>query len=279
MLIKRIVTGIVAIPLLTALIFWGSESVFLIIVMLTAYFGLIEFYKMNLADNRFTKALAITVGLVAIWLIYYYQDYITFNINNGPICFVGWSLVFITLAVFTFLIRHLILFPRNTILVNRSLIAVIGIVYVSLFLSYLILIRGKAEGGSFVFFTFLVIWFGDSGAYAVGKMIGKHQLCPIASPNKTIEGALGGVAASLIAAFCAKTFFLKQITVIHCVVLALGIAMVGLLGDICESTFKRKKGIKDSGNLLPGHGGMLDRIDSILFAAPLVYYYKILILT
>ena len=278
MLAKRFLTGIIAIPLLVALIGWGSEKTFLIIVMLTAGLALIEFYKINLASNEFVKALAVTVGLSLIWFIYYFQGFLSSFQTNGMGCLITWSIALITLAVFMSMLLHLTLFPKNVILVKKPLIAFIGIVYVGLFLSYLILIRSGTDGKSWVFFTLILVWCSDTGAYAVGKMIGKNKLFPVISPNKTIEGYLGGLTAILIAAFIAKAFFLKDLPTTHCILLALGIGVMGQLGDLCESTFKRANNLKNSGNLLPGHGGMLDRIDSLLFVAPFVYYYKILIL-
>ena len=278
MLAKRFLTGIIAIPLLVALIGWGSENIFLIIVMLTAGLALIEFYKINLDSNEFGKALAVTVGLSLIWCIYYFKDSLSSFQTNGMGCFITWSIALITLAVFMSMLLHLTLFPRNVLLVKKPLIAVIGILYVGLFLSYLILIRSGTDGKSWVFFTLLLVWFSDTGAYAVGKVLGKNNLFPVISPNKTIEGYLGGLAASLIAAFTCKAFFFKDISTTHCILLALGIGVMGQLGDLLESTFKRANNLKNSGNLLPGHGGMLDRIDSLLFVTPFVYYYKILIL-
>lgn len=278
LLAKRFLTGIIAIPLLVALIGWGSENIFLIIVMLTAGLALIEFYKINLDSNEFGKALAVTVGLSLIWCIYYFKDSLSSFQTNGMGCFITWSIALITLAVFMSMLLHLTLFPKNVILVKKPLIAVIGILYVGLFLSYLILIRSGTDGKSWVFFTLLLVWFSDTGAYAVGKVLGKNNLFPVISPNKTIEGYLGGLAASLIAAFTCKAFFFKDISTTHCILLALGIGVMGQLGDLLESTFKRANNLKNSGNLLPGHGGMLDRIDSLLFVTPFVYYYKILIL-
>ncbi len=278
LLAKRILTGIIAIPLLVALIGWGSENIFLIIVMLTAGLALIEFYKINLASNKFGKALAVTVGIALVWFIYYFRGFLSSFKTNGMGCFTTWSIALITLAVFVSLLLHLTLFPRNVFLVKKPLIAVFGIVYVCLFLSYLVLIRSWTDGKSWVLFTLILVWFSDTGAYAVGKIIGKNKLFPVISPNKTIEGYLGGLAASLMAAFTAKAFFFKDLPTTHCILLALGIGVMGQLGDLCESTFKRANNLKNSGNLLPGHGGMLDRIDSLLFVAPFVYYYKILIL-
>ena len=278
MLAKRILTAIIAIPLLIVLVYWGSEVIFLIIIMLAVGFGLFEFHKMNFAGDRFTKAISIIPGLVVVWFIYYYRDYLSLENINGLSWFITWSITFVTLAVFLFLLMQLMSFSQKVLSFTKPLMVVIGILYVSLFLSYLILIRCGEDGRNWVFFTLLVVWFGDCGAYGIGSLIGKHQLHAGASPNKTVEGSLGGVSASLIAAFVAKLLFLKQLTMIHCIALALGIALISQLGDLCESTFKRRNGVKDSGNLLPGHGGMLDRIDSLLFAAPFVYYYNLLIL-
>jgi len=278
MLAKRITTGIIAVPLLVALIYWGPKLVFLIIVMLTVGFSLTEFYKMNLTNSRFTKALAVTVSLVGVWFIYYYRDYLTLKTTSELSWFIAWSIALITLAVFFFMLINLIFFTKKMISLPKPFMVIIGILYVSLLLSYLMLMRCREDGRNWVFFTLLVVWFGDCGAYGIGILIGKHQLSSVVSPNKTVEGAIGGVAASLIGAFGAKLWFLKQLTITHCLVLALGIAVVGQLGDLCESTFKRRNGVKDSGNLLPGHGGILDRIDSLLFATPFVYYYIMLIL-
>lgn len=277
-LAKRILTGIIAIPLLLAVIGWGSEKFFLIIVMLAAGLAVIEFYNINLTSNLFGKAIAVAASLFLVWFIYYFQDSLSSFKTYGMVCFVTWSIALITLAVYMALLLHMVLFPRNVILAKQAIISLIGMLYVALFLSYFILIRSGADGKKWVFFTLLLVWFTDSGAYAVGKVFGKNKLCPVISPNKTIEGCLGGLTASLIAAFTAKAFFLNDLHVTHCISLALGIGVIGQLGDLCESTFKRANDLKNSGNLLPGHGGMLDRIDSLLFAVPFVYYYKILIL-
>jgi len=246
--------------------------------MLTVSVGLFEFYKMNLANDRFTTTIGIVPGVVVVWCIYYYRDYLSFANTTRLSWLTTSSITLVTLAVFIFLLMHLLWFSKKVLSLTKPFMVVIGILYVGLLLSYFILLRCGEDGRSWVFFTLLVAWCGDCGSYSIGSVIGKHQLYAVASPHKTVEGALGGLAASLSAAFVAKLWFFKQLTTTHCVVLALGIAVVSQLGDLCESTFKRRNGVKDSGNLFPGHGGMLDRIDSLLFAAPLVYYYKMLIL-
>jgi len=170
-----------------------------------------------------------------------------------------------------------IVYPRK-LMGNAELpTMLIGILYICLFLSYLILLNNGTAGKRWILFLLLVLWCGDSGAYATGRLLGKHLLSPLVSPKKTIEGALGCIALSLCAACAGQMLFFNDLAIGHALLLGLGIALAGQLGDLCESTLKRHSGIKDSGTLLPGHGGMLDRIDSLLFVAPLAYYYKVLI--
>ena len=278
MLTKRILTAIIAIPILIASIYWGSKFVFMFIVMLCVGFALYEFYKMSIPKHKFIKVIAILAGLTVVYFVYYYQDNLNFENSNVLSSSITWLMVIITLTVFIFLFINFIYFPKKIFSLNNPLILLIGIVYVGLFLSYLILIRSDSDGRKWVFFTLLVVWFGDTGAYFIGSLIGKHKFFPATSPKKTVEGVLGCLAGSIIAAFATKIWLLKELDITHCILLALSIAIIGQLGDLCESTFKRINDIKDSSNLLPGHGGMLDRIDSMLFVAPLVYYYKMLIL-
>jgi len=278
MLAKRILTAVIAIPLLIASIFWGSKVIFLFIIMCCVGLALSEFYNMNIPDHRFIKAIAIFAGLLLVYLIYYYQEYLAFKNATMTTSYITWLMGIITLLVFTFLLINVLLFPKKVFVLTNPTILLIGIFYVCLFLSYLLLLRCSTDGKHWVFFTLLVVWCGDTGAYFMGSLIGKHQLFPAASPKKTVEGALGCLVASMGSAFVIKLWFLKELDTTHCLFLALSIAIIGQLGDLCESIFKRRNDIKDSSNLLPGHGGMLDRIDSMLFAAPLVYYYKALIL-
>ena len=118
---------------------------------------------------------------------------------------------------------------------------------------------------------------GDIAAFYTGLSIGKHKLYPEISPNKTIEGAIGGTLGCFMVVAAAKVFYMNQLSVMDVLIISVGIAVMGQLGDLCESMFKRAAGVKDSGNLIPGHGGILDRFDSVLFAAPFLYYYLVFI--
>ena len=278
MLIKRLLTGLVAIPLVTLLVYWGSEQVFLLLIMLTAGLSLIEFYKMNFTGNSFITVILIIMGLSCIVFIYSYRSAFSLKTHDLFNLYFTWALLFITSSVILSLLIQLIVFPRNVLCTSNLLIAFVGIIYVCLFLSYLVLLRCMMGGQNWVFFTLLSVWSGDIGAYAVGKTLGSHKLSPLISPHKTIEGALGSIGTVVLAALSLNCLLLKEISITHCILLALGMAVISQVGDLCESAFKRMHNLKDSGNFLPGHGGMLDRIDSLLLAAPLVYYYKVLIL-
>lgn len=148
----------------------------------------------------------------------------------------------------------------------------LGLVYIAWPLSHLVLLK-MAGGSMWIFFLLVVIWINDTFALITGKVFGRHKLSPLVSPNKTVEGAVGGVAAGVIAAYIFNVvagFGMAMTTVL---VLPLLIGVVGIIGDLIESVIKRSAGAKDSGVLIPGHGGALDRIDSLLFAIPLLYYY------
>ena len=132
------------------------------------------------------------------------------------------------------------------------------------------------EGEFLIFGLFLVTWAADTGAYYVGASLGRHKLAPSISPNKTIEGVAGGLITAILAAFLAQAWFLPSLTSADCMAIACLLTIAGLLGDLAESAMKRGAGVKDSGSLIPGHGGMLDRLDSLLFTAPAFYYYVLL---
>ena len=152
-------------------------------------------------------------------------------------------------------------------------LTVSGLLYVPLLLGHLILIRELPHGIQWIFLLLVLVMSGDTGAFYVGSSLGRHKLYPLVSPNKSIEGAVGGLAGSLVGAFIFRFTFFPELTVIDCVATALVIGPLGQMGDLFESLLKRSFGVKDSGTIIPGHGGMLDRLDSILFAAPALYYY------
>lgn len=148
----------------------------------------------------------------------------------------------------------------------------LGVVYIALPLSYLILLSNVKGGRWWIIFFLTVIWFNDSFAFLTGKLIGRHRLSPVISPGKSVEGLFGGIAFGMIAAALFNYFFQLDHGYAKVLLFSVVIAVVGVLGDLTESFIKRGAGVKDSGTIVPGHGGILDRIDSIIFAAPVLYY-------
>ena len=138
--------------------------------------------------------------------------------------------------------------------------------------AHLILLRHLPDGGIWLIVVSAVTAFSDSGAYFVGRAFGKHKLCPSISPNKTVQGAVGGVGAGLLGAILFAFILLPVVNWPFLVLSAILLGGVGIAGDLTESIVKRGTGTKDSGTCLAGHGGILDRVDSLLFAAPVLYY-------
>ncbi len=152
---------------------------------------------------------------------------------------------------------------------------VFGVLYVGFLLSYMIALRqtGDAAGPRLIFVMCLGVWAGDTSAYYVGKTFGRHKLSTRLSPKKTWEGAAANVAGSILGVAVARWTFLPSLGVGDVVALGALLAVVGILGDLFESMLKRGAGVKDSSALLPGHGGLLDRLDSLLFNGPILFYY------
>ena len=159
------------------------------------------------------------------------------------------------------------------------LILPIGVLVVGIGLGHFLLIRNLPEGDLFVFFVLLVTWTADTAAYYTGVNLGRRPLAPQLSPKKTVEGFVGGLLCAMLVAGLSHFWFFPFLTLVECVIMGVLLACLGLLGDLAESFFKRSSGVKDSGTLIPGHGGVLDRVDSLLFAAPSFYYAYTLLQT
>jgi len=153
--------------------------------------------------------------------------------------------------------------------------AVLAILYVPFLLMHLVLLRQTPFGVQWLLVIMLIVMTNDSAAYYTGSAFGKTRLYPLVSPKKSVEGALGGLFGSVCGTLLAKYTFFPQLTFVDVFVTALFIGALGQMGDLFESLLKRSFGVKDSGTIFPGHGGVLDRLDSILFAAPATYYYTI----
>ena len=179
----------------------------------------------------------------------------------------------ITFIVTAVLVSHVLAGRELTSGLLDTAVIVFGVFYVAWLLGHLILVRQMADGSFLIFFLFLVTWANDTAAYYVGTFIGRHQMTPRISPKKTWEGALGGLVGSVAAAFVCRAWFLDSLGEADAAVLGLLVVVAAPLGDLGESVLKRSAGVKDSGGIIPGHGGVLDRVDSLIFTAPVLYYY------
>ena len=155
---------------------------------------------------------------------------------------------------------------------------VLGFMYVPLMMSYFILIRRFEQGHLWILFLLVLAFAGDVAAYYVGRNFGRRKLLPLVSPNKTVEGTIGLFAGSVVGCVIFQHFFFPSLPVVHAAALGLFGSVIGQLGDLCESAMKRASGVKDSGTILPGHGGILDRLDCLIFIAPFLYYYRVFVI-
>lgn len=262
MLGPRIVVAVVGIPLLLGAACLGGLWLLLLVALLTVI-GLAEFY--HLAARVQLKPLlpvGLAGGLLLVFLAYLNKE------------MVAWLATALTMGM---LLVFLVAFPR--IGLNDLAITLLGVWYVGGLLAYLLLLRFLPAGPAALFLTFLLIWANDSGAYFCGRIFGRRHPWPILSPGKTWAGAVGGLLVTVAVAVIAGPWLLPVLNRWLLAGLAVLASLAAQAGDLIESGFKRQAGVKDSGWLLPGHGGILDRFDSLLLAAPVVYYYLAFFLT
>lgn len=262
--LKRWLTALVALPLLALLIVKGGRTCFAMFVGLTAAIGLLEYYALVLSqDTMATKAVGLALGLALIASFY------TDGLGSTPAVLV---LAFLGSAMIC-----LARFGPQASVVEMLYKQVTGLIYVPFLLGHLILIRDWDQGVTWIFLLMAVIFAGDTAAYYVGRAFGRHKLSPSISPGKTVEGAVGGLAANLLIGALFKKYFFPEFGWGYWIALIMVIGALGQVGDLIESMLKRSVGQKDSGRIVPGHGGLLDRIDALLFAAPALYYFKSLL--
>jgi phosphatidate cytidylyltransferase len=257
----RVLTAAVAIPILVAAAICPRPEAVWMLVFAFTLAGLDEFFRMTLPDApRFERLRAIAAGGAFAAACYWCPD------RDGP-------LLVLTVPVMGVLAARL--FDRRDLRegVARAGVIVLGMLYVGLLFTPLALLRLRPSGVGWVALALGVTFMNDTAAYFAGRFWGRHKLHPRVSPGKTVEGALGGAVGAVLAAVLCKLWLLSELRWIDCVLLGLPGAALGQVGDLCESMIKRGAGVKDSGWILPGHGGVLDRIDGLLFVAPYVYAY------
>ncbi|MBR34514.1 MAG: phosphatidate cytidylyltransferase [Nitrospinae bacterium] len=256
---KRIISAIVFLPAFFLIVQYGNATVFFVFLSAILLAALFEFYTLLIQNGQ--KCM-IYAGMILGWFIA-----LAFFINHNQLN----PLSIVILLMGLFFIKLFSKQPVNFVVEEISN-TLFGVLYVAFLLSYIIFIRKEEAGRQLIFMLFLIIWLGDTLAYYIGTSAGKHLLAPSISPNKSIEGAIGGLLGSIGGALLAHYWFYPSISIANCTILGLVTGIAGQMGDLCESILKRNLNVKDSGFLVPGHGGLLDRLDSVLFSAPVFYY-------
>jgi phosphatidate cytidylyltransferase len=265
---KRLLTAFIVLPFLIASILvpflWW---VFVLLAVAAMVLGLWEFYALA---KRLQLKPDVATGYVAAAVL------VTVSLQNDPaITLLSAHFVVIVLTAGTLVAATLRGAPFDKMIASVGA-TILGVLYIPLLGSHLLSIRmgfSPTLSAHLLSFFFLVLMGSDAGAYYVGRVLGKHKLAPSISPGKTWEGAIGGVLAALAMGALAHFWFFRELPLKYILPLAVVMTLVGILGDLAESALKRGAGAKDAANILPGHGGILDRLDSLLFNAPLIYYF------
>jgi phosphatidate cytidylyltransferase len=261
-LLKRSVTSLILISFVYVTVFIFPDWFFCFVVTLFIGLGLYEFFKMVANKGIFVyQYYGIFTGVLLPILVY--LKYGGFVPDLEPF-------LIVIISLFVFILQ----FTRkdNSQALAGIAITLLGILYISWFFSFLIRIKYLPGGASLVAFLLLVTKAGDIGAYFIGKFFGRHNLIPRISPKKTVEGTIGGFLASVTAAFLSKGL-LPEPSAVDLVMLGVLLGVLSQIGDLSESLIKRDCQVKDAARYLPGLGGMLDVIDSLLFTTPIFYFY------
>jgi len=262
MLKKRVITALCLVPLLVAAVWFDKPLPWLtIFAAIWGVLAALEFYRMVAA----TKVPPLTyIGLIGtlLFILSPHFDYPGFN-----------ALILTSLVVLPLI--WLLLRPNKEVAFPSWAWTMAGMLYIGWLLSYFVALRGLDWGREWVLFALLTTFASDSAAFFTGRAWGRHHLAPGISPGKTWEGAIAGVFGAIIAGILLIMLLGLPLSYGGAILLGLLVSLFGQSGDLIESLFKRNMGVKDSGKLLPGHGGFLDRMDSIVFAGIVVYYYVI----
>jgi phosphatidate cytidylyltransferase len=264
--INRWLTALILIPILLWILIKGSTLVLAALICIVAIFAIREYLRIIFQNDDTPISNTITI--------------ITYTVSMALIisgCLASWKIVFLILTLNLMALSVFVLskFANNHDVFNIIAKQVLGVVYIPVSLSLLIFMKESNDQGSlWILWLLIVIFSNDTGAFYGGKFFGKHSLSPNISPNKTIEGSLGGIITSTVLGFIFSVMFFKDFSLSFIMIPAsLMLAVAGQIGDLFESAMKRASKIKDSGRILPGHGGMLDRIDGLLLAIPVLYVY------
>jgi len=267
---SRVITAIIALPILIASI-WIKQLELLFVALAAAamMIGLYEFWMLfSKREAKAQRELGTLFAVVLITAFYF----------NAPVTWPALPLIILVAFVIATLTGATLKGAPFERMIPTTGATVLGVCYVVLLGGHLIALRTGFPmplAAKLLSFFFLVLMGSDTAAYYTGRAFGSHKLAPSVSPGKTWEGALGGLAASLVFAVLAHYWFFPELQLGAALPLAATMNVLGVVGDLTESALKRGSGAKDAANILPGHGGLLDRLDSLLFNAPVIYYFAV----
>jgi phosphatidate cytidylyltransferase len=256
---KKIWTAVVIVPPLVALIAFGHPLILFLMVLTATFLGLREFYSLTLPQSSGgVHMIGIGLGLLLSVATTYGSPETVYPL-----------FVFLLLVVFMVFMGT----SKNLLLSTSGIgIMFLGVFYIGFLPSHIALVRQMENGVRWVLFLVATVWAGDIFAFLCGSLFGRHKLYPKISPNKTYEGLAGAIFGAALIALVFAFFFLPRLGKGLSFLLGMTIGLLGQFGDFTESMLKRSAQVKDSGSFIPGHGGMLDRVDSFLFSAPFLYY-------
>jgi phosphatidate cytidylyltransferase len=256
----RFVTAGIVVPVLLWLLYWAPIEGFLGLVFFAAVVSASELAGMMLPGRRALQAYAIAATAGTLAIVYFAPAAVPFAPFVMGLCAVGFLVAIATPE------------PIPTA-ANRMAWLVVIPLYAGVLLAPTALLHRLPHGGDWVVLSMMLAWFGDTGGYFAGRALGKHKLHPKVSPKKTIEGSFGGLAGSTVGALSAHFFYFPELPLLDGVILALVAGALGQAGDLTISLIKRSADVKDSGFIVPGHGGLLDRIDGLVMTSLVTWLY------
>ncbi len=260
MFLKRLASALIFALFVILIIQYGNIWFFFALVSIFVILSIIEFSRITrLTGSSYSSFFAIPIA----WLI---------CLSTFKLSWIDTNIILFITVILLALYEIIKSKPASALLSISS--AVFGIIYVGWLLGrHLILLRQMNDGKQIIFLLLGITWSGDIGAYLIGKRFGRHKVFPIISPQKSLEGFIAGIIFGVLATFILCYSFSLNISLMHIIIMGVILTIIGQIGDLAESLIKRGANVKDSGNLMPGHGGILDRCDSLIFITPALYYY------
>ena len=260
-MLPRILTILISVPIIFGCTYYGGIP-FLVLVLSLALISINEFYSL-MKRKGYSPQFSIGNFFTIFFIVFAYY---ALKRNWEP----AHSAILTCAAIITF--SSGIFFKKVQDAIPNIAVTLLGIFYIGWLFSYLMFIRPLTEHGAYIFFLMLTIWANDITAYLVGSRFGRIKLSPYISPKKTVEGAVAGFVVCVGAAALFSTFMV-EISLVDSIFLGITVGIMAQVSDLVESLIKRDAGVKDSSSIVPGHGGVLDRMDSFILTAPIMYYY------